>query len=153
MGSAEAPETRPVRFRRARREDIHLLLPLTSGPEPGRVRALRRLLKSLAADVYLHFEGETPVGCVAVIYRRSLAAGGLVATIDSLAPLAAAPDAETERRTLLEYALHRARRRGCVAIDAAVDEAAAAAAEASGLRPGPRQWLASLRKEGEEEKA
>lgn len=149
MDSAEVQQARPVGFRRARREDIELLLPLTAAPEPGRVRALRRLLKSLAADVYLHFEGSTATGCVAVVYRRSLAAGGLVATIDMLAALPAAPDAAAEHRSLVQYAVYRARRRGCVSIDGALEGPAAKAAQDAGLRPAGQQWATTLRPQGE----
>ena len=71
-------------LRRARREDIHALIPLTSGPMAGRVRALRRLLKTLVADVYVRCSDKEIHGCVAVVYRRSLREGGLTATIDLL---------------------------------------------------------------------
>src|SRR5215831_2776478 len=112
------PSTRRARLRRARRADNPALLECVGGPPAGRARALRRLEKTLAADVYVIDDGERLVGVVAVIYRRSLAEGGLVATVDWLAPLGDDDDAPAAIGALVDCALSRARRRGCVAIDA-----------------------------------
>src|SRR5689334_21660879 len=75
---------RAERIRRARREVIPTLLHLVGGPEAGRVRALRRLTKTLTADLYVLDRASEVRGAVAVIYRRSLAHGGLTATIDTI---------------------------------------------------------------------
>ncbi len=113
------------RLRRANRDDVGLLAGIVGGPEPGRVRATRRILGSLAADVYLSIEGDgSTSGVFMVAYRRSLLAGGLVAEIDLLRCLAPIPSPAREEvlRLLLEGALLRARRRGCVAVSAGVDD-------------------------------
>ncbi|MFP6664301.1 MAG: hypothetical protein VCC00_08895 [Deltaproteobacteria bacterium] len=150
MKSADAPPLRPDGFRRARREDIHALLALTSGPEAGRIRALRRLLKTLVADIYIRRKNDTITGCVGVLYRRSLAHGGLVATIDTLNCTSDEPAGSTE---LLDFALARARRRGCVSVDfATADPGLEAALASRGFTSPARQWVANLRKEEEEEK-
>ena len=139
-------------FRRARREDIHRLLELTSGPSAGRIRALRRLLKTLEADIYVVEQEEGITGCVAVLYRRSLTHGGLVGTIDTLTSFHGGQEAKTERRALLDFALGRAQRRGCVAIDAtASDDDLQTALQERGFDPGGAKWVASLR-DGEESK-
>ncbi len=134
---------RPSGVRRARRTDIGALLPLVVAPPAARVRALRRLLTSLATDVYVQLADdgtETLTGVVAVGYRRSLRHGGLVGTIDTLAALAptdsgspasAATAAEGHAASpppppladalldeLLTCAVWRAGRRGCVALEA-----------------------------------
>src|SRR5262249_9315245 len=59
---------------------------------------LRRLLKTLVADLYVLERRDAVVGVVAVTYRRSLAHGGLVATIDLLRvrPASATACAEDE---------------------------------------------------------
>jgi hypothetical protein len=118
-------QRRDERIRRARREDIPALLHLVGGPEAGRVRALRRLTKTLAADLYVLDRSSAVQGAVAVIYRRSLAHGGLTATIDTIA---AWPDDGGARiagdtAALVACAVQRARRRGCVAIDTALPAA------------------------------
>jgi N-acetylglutamate synthase-like GNAT family acetyltransferase len=152
MKSASAPRIQPDGFRRARREDIRTLLALTRGPEVGRVRALRRLLKTLAADIYIRRAGGTITGCVGVIYRRSLAHGGLVATIDTLACLTGEPASVVESIELLDFALARARRRGCVGVDfATADPNLEAELKNRGFTAPTRQWVANLRKGEEEE--
>ena len=135
-------------LRRARREDIHALIPLTSGPMAGRVRALRRLLKTLVADIYVRCSGDEVRGCVAIVYRRSLQQGGLTATIDLLFSTEDGESGDQVREELLDHALQRARRRGCVAIDCATDDPQLARAiNARGFQPGGTQWVASLRKD------
>jgi hypothetical protein len=142
-------ERRDERIRRARREDIPALLHLVGGPPAGRVRALRRLTKTLTADVYVLDRASAVQGAVAVIYRRSLAHGGLTATIDTVAAWASASD---ERRThddtalLLACAIARARRRGCVAIDSALATAELRdALEAQGFTASATQLVLDLR--------
>ncbi len=135
-------------LRRARREDIHALIPLTSGPMAGRVRALRRLLKTLVADVYVRCSDKEIQGCVAVVYRRSLREGGLTATIDFLFCTEEGTTGDQARGELLDLALRRATRRGCVAVDCATDDTALAdAIAARGFQPGRTQWVTSLRKD------
>ncbi len=109
-----------ARLRRARREDIPALVAVTGGPSVARPRAIRRILKTLAADVYVLDRERRVDGVVAVFYRRSLRHGGLVATIDAAATLSGGGDADLA--TLLDGAIARAERRGCVAIDAAADD-------------------------------
>lgn len=112
-GGAGAP-----RLRRARRDDIGALLAVTGGPEPGRIRALRRILGSLQCDVHLLDGPGDPLGVVAVGYRRSVAEGGLVATVDLLCLLGdGGSDPVSALETLAACAFERARRRGCVAIE------------------------------------
>lgn len=134
--------------RRARREDIHALLALTRGPEVGRIRALRRLLKTLTADVYVRTTTAEISGCVAIVYRRSLQHGGLVATIDTLHTKLAGDAGLEEVRALLALVLHRARRRGCVAIDGiATNPILANELQASGFDSMATQWIHDLRNE------
>lgn len=112
------------RLRRARRDDIGVLAAVTGGPEAGRIRCLRRILGSLASDVYLALDGAGPRGVVMVAYHRSIARGGLVGTVDVLASLDP-PGAVLSREVgglLLDCVLERARRRGCVSIEAACED-------------------------------
>ena len=145
-----APGTEPAeRIRRARRDDIPALLHAVGGPEAGRVRALRRLTKTLAADLYVLDRAASVDGVVAVLYRRSLAHGGLTATIDALSAWTAYGDAVRRRdeAALLACAIGRARRRGCVAIDTALphpDIRTALAAE--GFLPAAAQLVLDLRR-------
>ena len=143
------PQSPPVeRIRRARREDIPALLHVVGGPEAGRVRALRRLTKTLDADLYVLDRGALVHGVVAVVYRRSLAHGGLAATIDTLEAWATG-DEDVRRRdavALLSCAISRARRRGCVAIDTALAaDQIRSALEAEGFTPGASQLVLVLR--------
>jgi len=143
---------RDVRVRRARREDIGALVDCVGGPPPGRVRALRRLLKTLAADVYVLDRSGSLDGLVAIHYRRSLTHGGMLATIDALMPLGAAEDTRREDLgRLVECALTRARRRGCVAIDSCIASAdARTVLSENQFDVGPTQLGRSLRSEEEE---
>lgn len=139
-GGAGAP-----RLRRARRDDIGSLLPVTGGPEPGRIRALRRLLGSLQCDVHVLDGPGGPLGVVAVGYRRSVAEGGLVATVDLLCLLGGGggdPGAALE--TLTVCAFERARRRGCVAIEIEFPEGLGAEARAR-VAPGDPAAIAARR--------
>lgn len=145
-----APGTEPVeRIRRARRDDIPALLHAVGGPEAGRVRALRRLTKTLAADLYVLDRDATVQGVVAVLYRRSFAHGGLTATVDALATWSSDGD-DARRRdeaALVACAIGRARRRGCVAIDSALPEPEIRSALATeGFRPGATVLVLDLRR-------
>jgi hypothetical protein len=136
-----------ARLRRARREDIPALLGVVGGPEPARRRALRRVLKTLAADVYVLDRERRIDGVVAVFYRRSLRQGGLVATIDALETFSTETgvDDATDRDALLDHALDRARRRGCVAIDTASDvEELQRALALRGFQSGAASWMQML---------
>jgi hypothetical protein len=143
------PQRPPTeRIRRARREDIAALLHVVGGPEVGRVRALRRLTKTLAADVYVLDRDAVLHGVVAVLYRRSLAHGGLTATIDTVEAWTSdgAAGRSRDAAALLSCAIGRARRRGCVAIDTALASAEIRTAlEAEGFTPGAPQLVLGLR--------
>jgi hypothetical protein len=136
-----------VRLRRARREDISALLGVVGGVEPARARALRRVLKTLTADVYVLDRDRRIDGVVAVFYRRSLRQGGLVATIDALETFANDSDGDgaSDLDALLDHALDRARRRGCVAVDAATDvEPLQRALAVRGFQTGTPRWMQVL---------
>jgi hypothetical protein len=147
----DSPDGAPTaRLRRARRDDIPALLGIVGGPEAGRARALRRILKTLAADVYVLDRARRIDGVVAVFYRRSVTAGGLVATIDALATFADTPERSDAARgadadALLAHAIERARKRGCVAVRAdAAAGAADAALERYGFRAEPVRVACAL---------
>ena len=144
-------EGRATRLRRARRDDIPALLGVVGGPLAGRPRALRRILKTLAADVYVLDRGKRIDGVVAVFYRRSVREGGLVAIIDALATFAHGDESagegprSTDVASLLEHAIERARKRGCVAVHAAIDSASLRAALGErGFVTGPPQLVCAL---------
>lgn len=138
------------RLRRATRDDVGLLAGISGGPEAGRIRATRRILGSLVADVYLAIEGDgSPCGVFMVAYRRSLSQGGLVAEIDLLQCLGPLPPpvAEEVLALLLDGALRRAQRRGCVAVSvAAEDEARERLLAAAGFEAFAGRRLLPLRK-------
>jgi len=148
MRGAEADETGAPRLRRASRADIPALLDDVGGPLAGRLRSLRRLLKTLIADVYVLEHAAAILGVVCVTYRRSLTHGGLVATIDLLR-VRPSPDsgaAEQVAGLLVGCAVERARRRGCVAIDSpVVDPSVTRALERAGMVEVAPQRLLSLR--------
>ena len=126
-----------AKLRRARREDISALIRVVGGPEPARARALRRILKTLVADVYVLERERRIDGVVAVLYRRSVRRGGLVATIDTVESFVEGDLGREDTARLVALALERARRRGCVAIDATVDdEEARRALRESGFASG-----------------
>jgi N-acetylglutamate synthase-like GNAT family acetyltransferase len=139
---------RGERIRRARREDVAALLNVVGGPQPGRLRALRRLTKTLTADLYVLDRAAEVRGVVAVVYRRSLTHGGLTATIDAVH---AWPDGDREQASrdtaaLLATAISRARRRGCVAIDTALPCAEVRALlQSQGFTAGASQLVLELR--------
>ncbi|MEW6268281.1 MAG: hypothetical protein AB1689_03165 [Thermodesulfobacteriota bacterium] len=145
---AEGQPRRAERIRRARREDIAALLPVVGGPPEGRLRALRRLTKTLAADLYVLDRAAEVRGVVAVVYRRSLAHGGLTATIDAVHAWgdAGAEQARRDTAALVACAVARARRRGCVAIDTSLPAAEVRSAlEAQGFTAGASQLVLELR--------
>lgn len=150
-GEGRRPGTE-VRIRRARRQDVAALLECVGGPAAGRVRALRRLLKTLAADVYVVDRAGAVEGVVAIHYRRSLACGGLLATIDAMMSLRSGEEQRSEDLALLaDCALERARRRGCVGVDSAVEGAEARRVLGDmGFEAGPERLGRSLRPEEEE---
>lgn len=128
-----------------------VLVAHTGGPAAGRLRALRRLLKTLVADVYVIDRAGAVDGAVAVHYRRSLRYGGLVATIDAMFSLRSQPDERREDLALLAgCALTRARRRGCVEIDACIEaEDARRALQDEGFATGRQRQGRTLRPEEE----
>src|SRR5690242_20478119 len=90
MAARPLPGT-PMRVRRGRRHDfadVEAVLGRTGGSE----RFYRRLTRDLAVDVYVAEDGSGAiVGVVTVAYARSLAAGGLAATLEVARRPAAAP--------------------------------------------------------------
>lgn len=152
MSEKLSETARATRVRRARREDISVLVEITGGPPAGRIRALRRLLKTLAADVYVVDRRGSLDGVVAIHYRRSLARGGLIATIDAMASLRHRDDEIHEDLALLvAYALRRAGLRGCVAIDCTVATPEVRnLLDDNGFEAGPRVLARCLRSEEEE---
>ena len=159
MPVPEPTEASRSRIRRARREDVAALLDLVGGPPVGRARALRRLQKTLASDLYVLERDGAIAGVVSIAYRRSLPHGGLVATIDDVrllgaslagesdgAPFGTFPEQDLEQ--LLECAVTRAARRGCVAIDTGIaDPAVVAALAGRGFAPVAAWRVRSLRTE------
>jgi hypothetical protein len=127
-----------VRIRRGRRADLGALRGLLGREGEGLERVFRRLVGDLRGDVYVAEDGGgAVVGFVSLVYARSLARGGLSATLDG------ARVAREPRRPLLEelvtFAEQRARRRGCVRLGAWVDPREAdlrAALLARGYRVG-----------------
>ena len=136
-----------VRLRRARREDIALLQPVVGGPVAGRVRALRRLFKTLVADVYVLDRAGRVDGVISLNYRRSFRAGGLVATIDTLHVFREeGADRQADTALLLQHGLLRANKRGCVAIEGCeIDPGLAEALHSQGFDSGPALLQRSLR--------
>jgi len=142
-----------ARIRRVRRQDLPALLELVGGPAAGRMRALHRLTRTLVADVYVLERAAALRGVVAVVYRRSLAHGGLTATIDAVRALpetregdAQTADERADVRALVACAVARAERRGCVAIDAApTTPDVRAALDEAGFAPGAVQLVRPLR--------
>src|SRR5262249_37184544 len=154
MRRDQPTDSRRPRVRRARRQDASALERYVGGPEKSRLRALRRRQERLAPDRYVIDEGGRVRGVVAVTYRRSFAEGGLAATLDTLhvfgAPAGVPPEAAAQtideyRRLLVDCALERARRRGCLAFDAAPsDVPTQALLETRGFVALERQRRASL---------
>ncbi|MDG2308880.1 MAG: hypothetical protein P8R42_30220 [Candidatus Binatia bacterium] len=152
MGEKRSAKATATRVRRARREDIPTLIQHAGGPAAGRVRALRRLLKTLTADVYVVDREGALCGVVAVHYRRSLAHGGLLATIDAMVALRPGDEASREDLGLLvDCAVTRAKRRGCVGIDSGIAaEEVRSALREHGFEAGPEQLGRPLRLEEDE---
>ena len=152
MRKQEAMPDALTRVRRARRQDIGALIDCVGGPRPGRVRALRRLLKTLANDVYVIDRSGIVLGILALSYRRSLSQGGVLGTIDTLTLLHNDPETmSSDLRRLTDCALERARHRGCVAIDSNIADAdVGRTLSEAGFETGPRQLGRSLRLEEDE---
>jgi hypothetical protein len=124
-----------VRVRRGRRRDlpqVQSLLGIAGGDRLERY--FRRIVADLGTDLYVAEDREGAiVGLVSVVYARSLACGGLSATLDGARATPAVLDG------LLAFAEERARRRGCVRLTAAPDPgdtALRAALVARGYRIG-----------------
>ncbi len=152
MSEKLSEAARATRVRRARREDIGVLAETAGGPPAGRIRALRRLLKTRAADVYVVDRNESLDGVIALHYHRSLSRGGLIATLDTITSFRGSDgEVRIDLELLMTYALRRADRHGCVAIDCAV-----AAPEVrkllndNGFEAGPPVLARSLRLEEED---
>ncbi len=153
MGEKRSRTANATRVRRARREDIATLVEFVGGPPAGRVRALRRLLKTLTTDIYVIDRDGALSGVIALHYRRSLAHGGLLATIDAMLSLRSGDDATGEDLALLADCAHtRALKRGCVGIDSSVSAPDARdTLRKNGFEVGPQQLGRSLRLEEEDE--
>ena|SRR5437868_9129907 len=124
-----------VRVRRGRRRDlphVQSLLGIAGGDRLA--RHFRRIVADLGMDFYVAEDREGAiVGLVSVVYARSLARGGVSATLDGARATPAILDA------LLAFAEERARRRGCARLSAAPDSgdsALRAALVARGYRVG-----------------
>jgi len=136
-------------LRRVRRGDEPSLLGCVGGPSVARTRALKRIARTLAADLYVVDRGDRLVGVVAITYQRSLAAGGLVATVDTLRLLGSDLDpveADGYRNLLVDCALERARKRGCVSIEVAPSQdGIGELLSVRGFAPADLRFTASLR--------
>lgn len=149
MAERRSQTARKTRCRRAKREDITALVDCVGGPAAARVRVLRRLLKTLAADIYVLDRDGVVAGIVALHYRRSLAHGGLLATIDAMMSLRSGDEEIREDLSLLmDCALKRAERRNSVGIDTSLaDERLRRLLRENGFETGPEQLARSLRSE------
>ena len=152
--SDEGSETRPAfRVRRARREDIRFLEAHVGGPPAGRIRALRRLLKTLSADTYVLDRKGTLDGIVAISYQRSFSLGGLIANVDAIESLRSGQaERLADLELLTECATQRAKRRGCVAIHMSVTNPDAREVLLNqGFAAGEPRLERTLRSEGTEQ--
>jgi GNAT superfamily N-acetyltransferase len=139
-----------VLIRRARRTDFTLVMKLLADsglavppPERAVLRRFRNLVADLGSDLYLALVDGTLAGLVHVTYARQL-------STPALADLAQLLVAESHRRRgigrqLLQLAVVRARKRGCVALSCRLperSEAATALLRAAGFtEPG---WVCTL---------
>src|SRR5438067_2161073 len=103
-----------VRVRRGRRRDLPQVQSLLGiGGGDRLARYFRRIVADLGTDFYVAEDREGAiVGLVSVVYARSLARGGLSATLDGARATPAVHAAVLDG--LLAFAEERARRRGCV---------------------------------------
>jgi hypothetical protein len=135
MASRTLPGTE-LRVRRGGRRDAPQVRALL-GPGALAERECRRLLASLATDVYLAEDaGGRLVGLVALAYARSLVRGGWAAVLDGVRTTGEAAGAV---EGLVAFAEERARRRGCRRVAAWVgpeDRVLREALLARGYRPG-----------------
>ena len=134
-----------LRVRRGQREDIRAIeRVLGSGHMPLEARLMRRLVEDVTSDLFVAFDAMGDViGVLAIGYRRSLAYGGQVATVDTLALSGVV---EGLRSALLTFAETRARGRGCRAIVVSVGVARAAdggelLARGYEVKEGGVRWL------------
>ena len=138
-----------IHIRRGRRADYEALSALCGWPmveqSPVRsTRLFRRTVSDLAYDLYVAYDGSTPVGMVAVSYVRALPLGGQRATLEELVVRPDRRGAGIGRR-LLEFAIARARRRGARAFEARpTDEAAERFLHHVGFHPGAPRYSRSL---------
>jgi GNAT superfamily N-acetyltransferase len=135
MASRTLPGT-DLRVRRSGRRDAPQVRALL-GPGALPERECRRLLASLATDVYVAEDAAGRlVGLVSLAYARSLVRGGWAAVLDGVRT---AGHAAGVVDGLVAFAEERARRRGCRRLTAWVDpadRALRAALLARGYRPG-----------------
>jgi len=109
---------RPIRVRRARRDDLVPVLEILGAmgapvPPPDRatLRRFRRLVADLGADLYVATADECVIGLVHMTYARQVATSAR-ARIELLAAQPAAGIVAVSGR-LLDWAVARARERGC----------------------------------------
>lgn len=114
---AEALAGTNVRVRRGRRGDLPRVLALLGlEPDPRRARLYRRVVADLGTDLYVAEDAAGDVvGLVSIVYARSLFRGGLSARLDG------ARAAEGVLDGLIAFAERRARRRGCIRLEAHLD--------------------------------
>lgn len=115
-------EDRRVKVRRATRHDLVAIGTLLGRVVP--VRFGRRAVADRRDEIYVADEpGAGIVGVVGLAYRRSLSAGGVVVDLDPLAGRRSAVVAG-----LRDFAVARARARGCVRVVVAAPGSTAAGA-------------------------
>ncbi len=121
MAARRLPGT-ALRVRRGRRHDFADVQAVLGRTGDGRTeRFFRRLTRDLAVDVYVAEDGSGAiVGVVTVAYARSLAAGGLAATLEVVRRAAGGGSDDGLAAGLVDFATDRARRRGCRALAARV---------------------------------
>jgi GNAT superfamily N-acetyltransferase len=135
----------PLRIRRGRRTDFEALSrlagwPKVDGSERRSVRLFRRVVADLGADLYVAEEAGEAVGLVAVNYVRVLRLGGQRAMVEELVVRADRRGAGIGR-SLLEFALRRALRRGVRAICAVPSsEEGERILGKAGFRPAGSWW-------------
>jgi hypothetical protein len=111
------------RVRRGRRRDLPQVAALLGCDAGGwRARGFRRIIADLGTDVYVaEDQGGEIVGMVSVIYARSLAHGGLCASLD--AARTRHEPVQALLGPLVAFAEERARKRGCLRLTACIERA------------------------------
>jgi GNAT superfamily N-acetyltransferase len=144
-----------VHIRRGRRTDYAALAALCSWPRddqrPARsLRLFRRTVSDLAYDLYVADHRGEAVGVVAVSYVRELGLGGQRATLEELLVHPERRGVGIGRR-LLEFAVHRARRRGARRFEARpADETAGRFLGHVGLKPSGSRYAFELGRNGQD---